>query len=333
MTIVESDSMDTLNKQKMKALDAFMNGVSFEKVDSDNVSDKVSHELSSKSEVKDKSGTEGEYNSFFSFNPIKYSGDVKVANASESSLNVARFGRVYKRKKNSNIGYICKQKSTPGYRYCRFCDALLPEDAFYTNIKRYVCRKHHYRRVEDRKQERRRADSAELEAVQAWYALADKRFVFGYDKLRFDVGDVREILRHLKLPSEISPRIIPIDPTIPLRPRNLAIVSCAAFTKAFQLYSFVSSKALFVMFVQKCNLVPKNFDISNSKNPYEDPNYVREDADVYKIFMDEMNEKTESMDLDIIEEIEKDGVVPWLTCKQLPPGEAGNWKDGSTRPG
>ena len=34
-----------------------------------------------------------------------------------------------------------------GFRFCKICNDILPLDKFYTHIKRYVCRAHHYERV------------------------------------------------------------------------------------------------------------------------------------------------------------------------------------------
>ena len=55
---------------------------------------------------------------------------------------VARYGKIYKRKAPSPTNCI-KLNCAPGFRYCKLCDAHKPLVAFYTAVKRYVCRKCH----------------------------------------------------------------------------------------------------------------------------------------------------------------------------------------------
>jgi hypothetical protein len=55
---------------------------------------------------------------------------------------VARYGKIYKRKAPSPMNCI-KLNCAPGLRYCKLCDAHKPLVAFYTAVKRYVCRKCH----------------------------------------------------------------------------------------------------------------------------------------------------------------------------------------------
>ena len=55
---------------------------------------------------------------------------------------VARYGKIYKRKAPSPTNCI-KLQCAPGFRYCKLCDTHKPLSAFYTAVKRYVCRKCH----------------------------------------------------------------------------------------------------------------------------------------------------------------------------------------------
>jgi hypothetical protein len=82
------------------------------------------------------------------------------------------------------------------------------------------------------------------------------------------------------------------------------------------------------MFVQKSNLVPPNFDVGYPMNPLFDPTYIRQDIDVVSILQEDSILELETMDKDIINEIETNKNVPWYTCEDLPPGEAGFWVDG-----
>jgi hypothetical protein len=110
--------------------------------------------------------------SLFSVNPAVTEGDKVAAHAPPSTLApgphiqlskpilqkegekkeicVARFGKIYKRKATSNIGYLAR-KCSPGYRFCKLCNETLPVSAFHVNVKRYVCKRHHYMMVKKRK--------------------------------------------------------------------------------------------------------------------------------------------------------------------------------------
>ena len=57
-------------------------------------------------------------------------------------IYVARYGKIYKRKAPSPMNCI-KLNCAPGLRYCKLCDTHKPLVAFYTAVKRYVCRKCH----------------------------------------------------------------------------------------------------------------------------------------------------------------------------------------------
>jgi hypothetical protein len=115
----------------------------------------------------------------------------------------------------------------------------------------------------------------------------------------------------------ISPMIIPIDPQLPMRPRNVAIVSSRAFGFAMKLFGFTCSRALFIAFVQKSNLLPPNFDVARPDDPYHDPTYIRKDYDLSRIFEEEKLSQTvnEHQDRVILEELEKKDDVPWITGK------------------
>ena len=67
----------------------------------------------------------------------------------------------------------------------------------------------------------------------------------------------------------------PIDPTRAMWPSNIAILSRHAFDMAILLYQMSNSRALFVAAVQRCNLLPRNFDVSRLDNPWHDPDFAR----------------------------------------------------------
>ena len=244
----------------------------------------------------------------------------------DREIRVARYGKVYKRKAPSKLGYLTKPTCAPGYRYCRMCDATLPLSAFYTTVKRYVCRRHHYLRVRGNLRKRVQANAVEQHANLAWYLISTSRFNLGYDKIRYDAADIRDLIINGKIPLDISPTVVPIDPSIPMRPRNVAIISTKAFKYLMDLYSFSCSRGMFIAFVQRCNLLPKNFDAAHPDDPYRDPQYMRQDHDVGPIINEEMKSKIETQDLSIIEESEKNDDVPWLTAEPLAANEGTMYK-------
>ena len=185
-----------------------------------------------------------------------YSCNYAKESTNEREIKLSRYGRIYKRKSPGKLGYKCKQTSMPGHRYCKKCDALLPLEAFYKKPLRYICRRHHYLRVQQKREHQFEQNIFFNQSKIAWYQLLDDISIFGYDKIRYDRRDLQDILTHLNLPCKIYPSIIPIDPLKPLRPRNLAIVSNYAYNLAKKMYHYTPCRSAYIMFVQKSNLVP-----------------------------------------------------------------------------
>lgn len=270
---------------------------------------------------------------FFSVNPIQYSEPAMTSafNNQERKTLVYRNGKIFKRKPPSKYGYKYVHKGLPGHRFCKQCNKLLPLSAFYKNTSTYSCRAHHYLAVKKSRANQYVNNRPWYLAELSWNNFFKRAYTFGYSKLRLDKKDVSCIIKHLNLPLHIYPSILPIDPTLPLRPRNFAIVSQHTFKIATELYKVLPLRSLYIHLVQTANLVPKNFDIFNYDNPYADPDYVRVDYDISELIKQEVaaNIQADSMDQDVIQEYREKGKVPWLECEKLPPGEAGLWIDGA----
>jgi hypothetical protein len=258
----------------------------------------------------------------------------------DREICVARFGKIYKRKAPSSIGHLVKP-CPPGYRFCKFCNESLPLSAFYTNVKRYVCKRHHYLRVIKTFRLKVMGKSGKQYYQDLWDKLSEYRYQFGYDKLRYDASDIKDLLDKSQVSMLIRPMLIPIDPQLPMRPRNVAIVSSRAFSFAMKLFGFTCSRALFIAFVQKSNLLPPNFDVARPDDPYHDPYYVRKDYDLPKIFEEERLSHTinEHEDRVILEELAKNDDVPWINRipypgdkKNVGPVEGGVDADNGTQP-
>lgn len=263
---------------------------------------------------------------------IDYSNCVGSEDMVIKDMTVARFGRIYKRKNPSKMGYKCIAQ-IEGYRYCKFCNANLPLSAFYVTQKRYVCRRHHYLRVVLRDKVLVQSDGFFRMARQSWVKLDSAKFLIGYDKLRYDIGDILQIFKHLseiKPIEKIEPVCVPRDYSLPMRPANVAVISTVAFYLILKFLDFMPCRPFYIAFVQRANLVPRNFDVGNPENPYHDPSYERKEFNLGTLFseFEALNLPIEHKDNDILEELIRKNKVPWRDCEELPPGEAGSWRDG-----
>jgi len=204
----------------------------------------------------------------------------------DREIYVARYGKIYKRKAPSPMNGI-KMNSPPGCQYCKLCDTHKPMVAFYTATKRYVCRSCHANRVARRLKERLRESVAERRSMDAWTRLCFDRIWFGYTKLQFDSTTIKDIITSADIPWELCPCACPIDPSLPMRPRNVAILSRTAYQLVLQLWKHSCSRGIYIMFVQRCNLVPPRFDVAFPSHPYGDEAYVRPLIDVAPILLEE----------------------------------------------
>jgi len=89
-------------------------------------------------------------------------------------------------------------------------------------------------------------DPTNLLSSEMWFAIADVRHFLGYYHVDFDFLDMRALVIHCGIPFAMRPRILPIDPSLPLRPRNVAIVSKRAFDLIVRTYTYMCSRALFI---------------------------------------------------------------------------------------
>jgi hypothetical protein len=128
---------------------------------------------------------------------------------------------------------------------------------------------------------------AELGAIQAWFRMRNDHIWFGYTKLRFDSTTIKDIICNAQIPWAIIPCPCPIDPSLPMRPRNVAILSLKAFTLLIKLWQHTFSRAFYIAFVQRCNLVPPRFDVAFPCDPYVNTDYVRPIIDVGPILIAE----------------------------------------------
>ena len=165
----------------------------------------------------------------------------------EKLISVARYGRVYKRKASWISHRTIKQRTPPGMRYCRMCDGFLPLGAFYTHIPRLVCREHHAKRVIATEQLRYGKDHSMNVGYQMWVFLNRVRATLGYTCSDYDAQEMRALVIHCGIPFGINPRVLPIDPSLPLWPRNVAIVSKTSFEIILRMYEHMCSRALHIM--------------------------------------------------------------------------------------
>lgn len=227
---------------------------------------------------------------------------------------VARYGRMYKRKAPSaRLWKATRGNAPPGMRFCRFCDDFIPLDRFYTQVTRYVCRKHHMEQVWAAEDKRVAADATVGLSNEAWVDLTMARALFGYDSVNFSCGDMRLLMIHSGVPWSMHPRALPIDPSLPMRPRNVAVVSQMTFSMVLEMYQHTCSRALYIAHVQRCNLLPPHMDVSWPENPFHDPNYKRVDIDVGPLLKAETeNGLAECVDRSVMETLlAAEPPAPW----------------------
>ena len=213
----------------------------------------------------------------------------------DREIFVARYGKIYKRKAPSPVNSI-KLNSPPGFRYCKLCDTHKPLSAFYTAVKRFVCRKCHKDRVLLRVAERIAEDPITGYCLAMWMRLGGLRAWFGYPKLQFDCTTMKDIVCHAQIPWFMKPMPCPIDPALPMRPRNVAFITKNAFYVLMKIWRHTSSRANYIAFVQRCNLVPPKFDVAFPCDAYHDPTYVRPIIDIGPIILEEQSNTLTSVE-------------------------------------
>ena len=243
--------------------------------------------------------------------PPRHFGDERDPKKNERIIQVARYGHVYKRKAPCAFG---GWKTPPGTRFCRMCNKAMPLDAFYTHIKRFVCRRHHAERVGDAVARRCTHDPSGVVATEMWSALTASRDVLGYDHVNYDIKDIHALVLHSGLPFGMRLRAIPIDPGQPMRPRNIAIVSLTTFTLVLRTYAHMCSRALFIAQVQRSNLIPPTLDVGWPEFPMHDPSYRRQDIDVGPMLLAELQGPLDCADRTQIEALlQAEPAAPWTT--------------------
>jgi hypothetical protein len=227
---------------------------------------------------------------------------------------IARYGRIYKRKAPSKVGYS-HIPCPPGHRYCKECKKPIPLDKFYTNVKRYICRHHHYLRVNKRFRERVLTSDYEKMAEIAWLDLFRLCPMLGYAKADYDRHDIKDLVINTKIPLSVAPRAVPIDPSIPMRPRNVAIVSSANMSILLKVFVMSCSRAQYILLVQSCNLLPTNADAGVPWAPYQNPNYTRQDIDVIPLLEKEKTMPRELPHVEAVWELMKEDEDKLHKCK------------------
>ena len=75
-----------------------------------------------------------------------------------------------------------------------------------------------------------------------------------------------------------------------MRPRNVAILSSVAYRLLMHVWRHTSSRGIYIAFVQRSNLVPRNFDVAFPTTPYHNPEYLRSIIDVAPILLHEQTD-------------------------------------------
>ena len=236
----------------------------------------------------------------FVVNPDEHHGEECGPN--ERIIQVARYGRIYKRKAPMSGHKRIIVSGPPGTRYCLMCEAHLPLSAFFSHIKRNVCKKHHGQRVRQSEIKRYGKIYSGSSSYEMWVAFWTVKDMLGYDFVNYDHADMHSLVVHAGIPLPMRPRVLPIDPSLPLRPRNVAIVTAKTFDLIMKTYKHLCSRAIYIAQVQRCNLIPRDMDVGWPENPRIDPEYRRVDIDVSSIIADEMQQPYEGPDSLLLEQ-------------------------------
>jgi hypothetical protein len=208
----------------------------------------------------------------------------------ERLLQVARYGRIYRRKSTSywRYGSAPFTNAPPGMRYCRFCKGYQPLSAFYTKVRRYICRKHHAERVRQIGRRLAEADPSEAVVDQCYSHFCNKALpLLGRHTALLDRTALRQLVLNAGIPWGCTPCPLPIDPDEQPIGRNVALVTHVSMQLILKVYGHTCSRALFIAHVQRCNLLPPTFDTARPDAPLHDPTYVRQDIDVGPLLAEE----------------------------------------------
>ena len=230
-------------------------------------------------------------------------------------MPIARYGRIYKRKRPT-VPALPATPCPPGTRYCTHCKKAMPIEAFYTTSKRYICRWHHYHRVAQRIMVRKQEDPFDDISERAWSDMQELATLVGYSKINYDAHDFRDLLEHLQVPLEVDPRFAPIDPLLPMRPRNLAIITRRDFLVLRDIAESTSSRAQHILFVQAVNMVPRHADVGIPWDPFHNPDYRRADIDVHAVLESERANPPLVPIFDVLALHRERAKLPWPECKR-----------------
>ena len=107
---------------------------------------------------------------------------------------------------------------------------------------------------------------------------------------------LQDIIIHAQIPWDVCPMPCPIDPSLPMRPRNVAILSSRSYSLLMRLWRFTCSRGSYMSFVQRCNLIPPRFDVAFPCDAYHNKLYLRPIIDVGPILLKEQENLQCSLD-------------------------------------
>ena len=123
-----------------------------------------------------------------------------------------------------------------GRRFCRVCQDMLPVERFSTGVRRYICRRHLYERVQLPCKQRMLTNPRKKLLWQIWKRCwVDAKIIFGQPRISLLQRDIQSILTEKlteklpdaleELPAELnSLSLMPADPSIKLSCKNMVLV-------------------------------------------------------------------------------------------------------------
>ena len=119
-----------------------------------------------------------------------------------------------------------------GRRFCRVCQDMLPVERFSTGVRRYICRRHLYERVQLPCKQRMLTNPRKKLLWQIWKRCwVDAKIIFRQPRISLLQKDIeRSLAKKLpdaleELPAELnSLSLMPADPSIKLSCKNMVLV-------------------------------------------------------------------------------------------------------------
>lgn len=212
---------------------------------------------------------------FFSLNPLYH----PVMNVKmREDIAVARYGRVYRRKRAGGAYKYCDVADKNNERWCVHCQKHLPLSFFYALSKRYMCRRHHALRVRQRVFEIMETDHNLTWVTRIYWTtqFASRRLGIRRRDVALDRKDMLGILAALKIPAYLRLVFLPVEiEKRSMQGDNIALLFLEDGMSIIDMFERCENAGVYTVQVLAHNLLPPNFDCTDTADPLKNKDYVR----------------------------------------------------------